>query len=45
LRWLHQVLFTIEKQRQLAGIDPNSSEYLQVHTTLSQREKELGLRR
>ena len=45
LRWLHQVLFAIEKQRQLAGIDPNSSEYLQIHTTLSQREKELGLRR
>ncbi len=45
LRWLHSQLFSLEKQKKLEHIDPNSSEYLQIYTTLSQKEKQLGLRR
>ena len=45
LRWLHAYLFSIEKQSRLTNIDPNSSEYLQIYTELSQKEKKLGLRR
>lgn len=45
LRWLHSVLYSQEKQNRLTNIDPNSPEYLQIHTELSQKEKTLGLRR
>ncbi len=45
LRWLHSFLFSLEKQKQLEHIDPNSPEYLRIHTELSQKEKKLGLRR
>ncbi len=45
LRWLHSFLFLSEKQKKLEYIDPNSSEYLRIHTELSQKEKKLGLRR
>ena len=45
LRWLHMQLFGYEKQLRLANIDPNSAQYLELHTELSQKEKRLGLRR
>ncbi len=45
LRWLHASLFASEKQKRLEGVDINSSEYLQIHTELIEREKKLGLRR
>jgi DNA primase len=45
LRKLHIVLFATEKQKLLEWIDPNSREYLQIHTELSQKEKSMGLRR
>ncbi len=45
LRWLHGILFAQEKKVKLTDIDPNSSEYLQIHTELSQKEKKLWLRR
>ena len=45
LRKLHIALFAIEKQKLLEWVDPNSREYLQIHTQLSQKEKSMGLRR
>lgn len=45
LRWLHSALFALEKKSRLSGIDPDSSEYLQIHTELIQKEKQLWLRR
>lgn len=45
LRWLHSMLFNREKQKRLTSIDPHSSEYIKIHTELSQKEKILGLRR
>jgi DNA primase len=45
LRKIHIVLFATEKQKLLEWIDPNSREYLQIHTELSQKEKSMGLRR
>jgi DNA primase len=43
IRNLHTRLLEIEKQKLLSGIHPDSSEYLEIYTKLSQKAKILGL--
>jgi DNA primase len=44
LRTLHRVLISIEKEKRLEGISPDSNEYLQIYTDILTREKQMGLR-